>query len=500
MWLGAVECLMHWGLYSPNSVALVIGRTARSYGQIAAGAAELAESVKQAGLADQRVGIICSKKLQLLCGFYAAQLAGSSTVLYHPTWNPQALATAVSDTHPRGFIVDERGAELLASVPDTKHVIQCITLDPKRHTRPASIDTLPRRTQDDEWGIVFSSGSTGRPKPIVHTHYSIMSECLAWCIELGLTKDHTFYVTRPLYYTGGLVLALATLMTRGKLVADDYTDDNNEIEIKAKLQQAAEHTVIDHCFFVPEVARAILAADAVWTCQGNPRQILLMGSKVHAVEKQNLGKLFGCSIIESWGNSEGLGTITEPEDLENRPTSIGRPFLTERLWIMNDALEELAPGQAGHIVGSDETMFKEYANQPEATSRAKRRAFVVSDDIGFRDDSGFFYILGREEDVITYGERVLCAPGIERSILGVPGVREVYVNLKRSPTGVDVNVLLASDSGSFDDDRRTALYELIQGSAPNIALNVLVRVVDTLPKLSSGKVDRLRTRSIVVSD
>ena len=59
----------------------------------------------------------------------------------------------------------------------------------------------------------------------------MVTELTGWCLELGLRRKSTFYIGRPVFYTGGLVLALSTMMAGGTVIVDDYgkNDDNDEV-------------------------------------------------------------------------------------------------------------------------------------------------------------------------------------------------------------------------------------------------------------------------------
>ncbi len=499
MWMGAVECLAHWGVYDPARPAAVVDGTILSYGMIASAAATLALQIQAQGLHEQRLAIVCREKGSFLSALYGAQFAGCSTIVFHPTWRADTIATTIVDTNPAGFLVDQFGANVLAEQVNDKPLIHARSpAAAVSSSRLSFVQSVCPRGGDDEWGIIFSSGSTGRPKPIVQTNYSTMTECIAWCIELGLLKAQSFYVARPLYYTGGLALGLATLMTRGLLIVDNYTDDNSETEVLDQLEQAASKRMIDRCFLVPELARAILSCHRKWPYAGNPKTVLVMGSKIHVEEKAALATNFCCEVVESWGNSEGLGTITDPSDITTRPGSIGRPFLTERLWIMDDMLQQLPSNKAGYIVGSDETMFKEYANQPQATQNAKHDNLVISDDIGFRDDDGFFYISGRAEDVVLLGDIVLSMMDIEKDLRTLQGVKDAYVAAAKETNPLRFAVLIATDDSEGVDYWRNQLEQVIRAFVRATPLDIQLKLVKAIPKLSSGKTDRVSARALVL--
>jgi acyl-CoA synthetase (AMP-forming)/AMP-acid ligase II len=499
MWLGAAECVFHWGAYEPERSAILADGQCITYGALTSAAAALARDVKERQISGRRIGIICRDKVCFLSALFGLQFAGNSPVIFHPTWDDTTLAATIADTMPVALIVGDRDQERAGERWPQLPIIPIINETRKARESFSFNDSLQRLRPEQEWGVVFSSGSTGLPKPIVQTQYSNMTECVAWCIELGLVRDQSFYITRPLYYTGGLALALASLMTRGLLIIDNYDNNNNPDEILEELRRAAALTIVDRCFFVPEVIRPVLLLpQKVWEHTGNPKQVLLMGSKIHDTEKQKVSEYFGCEVVESWGNSEGLGTITDPHDLIARPSSIGRPFLTEQLWIMDEQLKPLPSRQVGRIVGSDETMFKEYANRPEATQLAKREDLVISDDVGFRDEQGYFYILGREEDVVILPGSTISVMNIESELRQSFLAREVFVGIVRKADSIDVAVLVVPSTPNVVDITEVKLR--VEAKLSGMNATVKACLVSEIPKLASGKVDRIRARALAFVD
>src|SRR5207248_99335 len=103
-------------------------------------------------------------------------------------------------------------------------------LAPAGSTKSFTVNSSwPQAAPNDEWGIVFSSGTTGPSKAIERNHYSMVTEHLGWCLELQLRRRTPFYIGRPVFYTGGLVLALSTLTVCGCVIVDDFADNEDHL-------------------------------------------------------------------------------------------------------------------------------------------------------------------------------------------------------------------------------------------------------------------------------
>ena len=104
-------------------------------------------------------------------------------------------------------------------------------------------------------------------------------------------------------------------------------------------------------------------------------KILIMGEPVPLGLKKETRDLLSVDIIESWGNSEGLGTITEANAVEIRPNSIGRPFLCDDNFIVDENNNKLPDNEIGRIAGKTNCAFSGYSqtSHPAASSGACSR-------------------------------------------------------------------------------------------------------------------------------
>jgi fatty-acyl-CoA synthase len=216
-----------------------------------------------------------------------------------------------------------------------------------------------------------------------------------------------------------------------------------------------------------------------------------MGGPISGDEKIRVSHLFRCNIVESWGNSESLGTITEAEDLANRPDSIGRPFVCDDLFIVDENLVPLAPGERGRIAGGIEAGFIRYCNRPEATDQARRDGLIISEDYGLQDEDGYFYILGRLSDNVVRDGRSIFLSQLEARIRSDEQINECCVTSIGDEEAVQIVAVVSptvkTDPGKILDrlNRMFPPYERID----------YVLLAD-IPKVPSGKIDRLACKKL----
>jgi acyl-coenzyme A synthetase/AMP-(fatty) acid ligase len=463
-----------------------------TYGNLNSLVNSAAYHISQADIPNERVGICVKSKFDFLVSLAGIVRAGKSAVLLNMGLSDEALSVNIKDAEVTSFIYDDTFSERIIAL--TKGLKKSHFLNIKKPTKDYSNKKAPEykiRNPEDEWGVLFSSGTTGIPKGIERDHNSMITELIGWCLELGLNRETSFYIGRPVYYTGGLVLSLSTLITCGRVILNDFKNDNDPNEIWGDYQSVLSELPVSWAFFVPEQIRAFTSiAETLRASPKEARGILVMGAPISGQEKVKASKLLNCEVVESWGNSESLGTITDPDDIRTRPNSIGKPFLTDELYIVDENCNQIIqPETYGRIAGNEEGGFCKYCNRPDATQQAKRNHLIISEDIGYVDRDGYFYICGRQQDSIVRNGETIFRSDIERKLRGLKWVSECFVSAKAiNDTSVElVAVIVPSDrhvtsKGDVLDRLNAVLNSNEQLSA--------VLFIDSMPHTPSGKIDK----------
>jgi len=220
-----------------------------------------------------------------------------------------------------------------------------------------------------------------------------------------------------------------------------------------------------------------------------------MGGLISGEEKLATSRLLRCNVIESWGNSESLGTITEAEDLNTRPNSIGRPFVCDDLSIVDEKLRPLPPGEHGRIAGGIEAGFVRYSNRPEATDEARREGLIISEDYGYQDETGYFYILGRLSDNVVRNGKSIFLSQVEARIRSDDQISECCVTSAGDEGSVQV-VAIVSPPVQIDAE---TLRTRLNATLPDGERIDRLLLMD-IPKVPSGKIDRLACKKLAADN
>jgi acyl-coenzyme A synthetase/AMP-(fatty) acid ligase len=216
-----------------------------------------------------------------------------------------------------------------------------------------------------------------------------------------------------------------------------------------------------------------------------------MGAPIAGREKQDLAAALDCTVRESWGNSESLGTITDDEMLRECPDSIGRPFLGDFMCIVDDNGDECPTGAVGRLAGGQLAGFTRYTARPTDTLSTKRRGLIISEDLGWCDSRGRFFIGGRLQERIRVGDQDVFLPKLEDE-LRAHGLAAPFCLTHRTADDV-IELGLLFESGTITESQVRASLEDIS-SPLSIAR---IAAVAALPRTASGKVDRAGAANIL---
>ncbi len=482
LYLSLHQSIRHWATYQPAKPALIEDDASISYRALQCGISKCRALISDLHLSRQTpVGILVVEKSKLIAAVSAALAEGHVPVLLNLWLEPQILRSMILDACCKAVMVDLAGERLAkASAQDLPRTsVPDFSAD---NIRMEDDRQAEERFVDDEWGIIYTSGTTGTPKGIVRSDLSMFTELVGWCLELPITSNSIAFIGRPVYYTGGLVLTAATLLVGGSVILP------HEWSVAA-YKSLMNTNVVDFAFLIPDQVRELIGsrlADASnWA---GPRRILTMGAPMPESLKRSVQEVLKCEYIESWGNSEGLGTITSELDARVRPTSIGRPFLSDELLVVDEDARPLPKGSIGRIAGWADSVLTKYQNREDLDRRFIRDRMVISEDLGYVDSDDYLYLVGRvSQRIVRKGEPIF-ATDIENIIICMQRVREVAVIGVHDAAEGEVPVAAVALKGEASENPDKFLAVANSKLLPQQQLK-RVYLVSGLPRNAAGKVD-----------
>jgi malonyl-CoA/methylmalonyl-CoA synthetase len=318
--------------------------------------------------------------------------------------------------------------------------------------------------------IVYTSGTTGKPKGAVHTHASLLAGVSALLTAWGWTHEDRLLLALPLFHVHGLCAGLFGTLTAGAAaIVFDRFDET------AILGGAPAGTMF---FGVPTMFHRLARTGEV-AALGCLR-LCVSGSAPLAADLWHALDGEGVKVLERYGMTETLLTLSNPLDGERRPGSVGVPLPG-----VDAAVDDVDDAGVGELLVRGPSLCRGY------WGRARSRPgdwFATGDLVSVADD-GYVTVRGRQSDMIITGGHNVYPAEVEDVLARHPGVAEVAVVGLPSEEWGEIVVAYVVGEVDHADLGEWAAAELAPFKCPRE-----VRVLPALPRNALGKVVRSELR------
>jgi fatty-acyl-CoA synthase len=383
-----------------------------------------------------RVAYVASNHLEYLVLEFALLKAGLVKVPLNFRLTPAELRWCMELAEVRLVVADTGAAASLDEVWETVEVLKVVIGE-----RPGwrSLDDLiasgaPSRVQaptgpDDLYHIRFSSGSTGRPKGIAISHRgaraAILGNTWVMCTSGRVESPRTLQVA-PLIYAGGWSV-LPTLLCGGTNVVLNRFDADETLK-------AISTQGIDWMFAVPTMLRRMSLSSELPSLRTAGISCLMLAGEPAAIPALEVVSKYTDALVQCWGQTEAPASTTLVSRAEMRSPelwrSIGRPVpgVEFSLVVDGEVLTALEPGREGELVIRTPSVTTQLIGaEDERQRRLLPDGWWRTSDLGYLDDEGRIYLVGRVSETIITGGTNIQPVEIERAFEERPDVREAVV-------------------------------------------------------------------------
>ncbi len=348
----------------------------------------------------------------------------------------------------------------------------------------------PPLGRDDVALLSFTSGSTGVPKATMHFHRDLLIIADAYAKEvLKVTPADIFAGSPPLAFTFGLGgLAIFPLRFGAAAVLIEEATPQKLVDV------IREHGVTIS-FTAPTAYRAMLAASAAPQDFASLRIAVSAGETLPAAVFEEWTAATGTPILDGIGGTEMLHIFISNRLGEARPGCTGRPLSGYEARIVDENMQEVAPGTVGRLAvrGPLGCRYLADARQREMV----QDGWNLTGDAFVQDQDGFFHFASRTDDMIVSAGYNIAGPEVEAALLKHPAVRECAVIGREDLTRgciVEAHVVLAPGA-TGDEAMVQRLQDHVKATIAPYKYPRSVVFAEALPKTESGKVQRFRLRS-----
>jgi len=474
-----------------------------------------ADFFKKSGLnPGDRICIFMDKIPELYISFLGILKMGGIAQPLFSAFGDESLLTRLENAGTSAILTQRKHVSKVRKIrdrlPDLRHIIvvDAPASALKEGETPYDMYSAPRveefecyKSNADTPSVLhYTSGTTGQPKGAQHVHYSLISQYLTSKWVLDLQDNDIYWCTADPGWVTGTSYGIIGPWSNGVTQA-----------------------VLDSGFNA-ERWYAFIAKHRITVWYSAPTAIrLLMKEGVPAAKKHDLSSLRHlCSVGEPlnaeaviwsreaydlpfhdtyWQTETGSIVITNYPGMNIKPGSMGKPFPGITATVVDP--EKYAPidqaGKVGLIALKPgwPSMFRSYWNNREQYESKFKNGWYISGDRASIDQDGYFWFVGRDDDVINAGGHLIGPFEIESALLEHPAVAESAAIGKPDPINMEVvKVFVALKPGhQADDDLELKIMNFIRKRLSPLAMPQEIEFVDSLPKTRSGKIMRRLLRA-----
>ncbi len=469
-----------------------------------------------------RVAIAMRNYPEWIEAFIAVLHIGAIAIPMNAWWTSEELEYGLSDSGARLVIADEERARRIATVECHAVVLTVRTstevaaelgflrVEDEVAAAPDALWFLPEIAPEDDATIMYTSGSTGIPKGAVSTHRGIVSGAMNFLVS-GLTllqlsqaagvkppEQHIMLLNVPLFHvTGAVPVLLVSIAVGRKLVIMSKWDAGEALRLIEK----------ERCTYfvgVPTMSLELMQhPDRDKYDLSSLGDIGSGGAPRPPEHVERLAAAFpGKHPVQGYGLTEtnGVGAGNFRDNYRAKPASTGRasPPLVELRIDAGDGPvgAGLESGNVGEVCIRSVCNCRGYWNNPEATIAAfPGDGWFRSGDLGYLDADGYLFIVDRKKDIIIRGGEKISCQAVEAALYGHPAVAEASVfGLPDDRLGEIVGaVVYAKPGAALEAD---ALHDFVAGDLAAFEVPAQIWISpEQLPKLASGKIDKVSLRT-----
>lgn len=453
------------------------------------------------------VGILAPDSAEWATTFFGTIKIGAVAVCLNTLLQSDEYDYILQDSRLRVLIVHESLLPLIEPLRDHHTTLQQVVVigQPQRANdflftqwltdQPTQLAIAPTH-RDDFCSLHYSSGTTGQPKGMFHAHkdYALIAQNTG--VELfGLTEsDRTFSVAK-LFFVYGL---------GGNLVLPWYVGASIVLYAgSARSGAGVLETIVRFkptiLYSVPTAYITMLTISDIANRYdlSSLRLCISAGEALPAAIWQHWQIQTGLEILDTLGCSETFHTFlaNRPDDL--RPGSSGKPSPGYEVRIVDEAGEDLPPGEIGNLLVKGESTVLFYLHQYEKSRQTFHGEWLATGDKYYVDDDGFYWHAGRSDDMFKVGGLWVSPVEVESVLLTHPAVLECAV-VGQPDTQALLKPKALIRLRDSDSAGNTLRRDLLQHCGAQLAAYKCPRwieFVEELPKTATGKIQRYKLRS-----
>jgi acyl-CoA ligase (AMP-forming) (exosortase A-associated) len=493
--------------------ALVHGDQRLSFREVDERVSGLAQGLREAGMVrGDRVGIYLDASVPQAVSIFGVSRAGGVYVPINGLLFPEQVGHIARDCQMKGLITTRDKAGSLSEVIKETPSLDFLVLvgDEGPVDIPLSTYTfeeLCALTPPSDWrdhgiekdlaAILYTSGSTGKPKGVMLSHAQVMAGSSIVSTYLEITETDRILAVLPFSFDAGMNQLMTAWQQGATLLLINFVFARDVVQTLVK-----------------ERVTGLAGVPTFWSLLAQPSSSLHKQPMPHLRYITNTGGAMPQTVLARlrellpatrvylmYGLTEAFrSTYLAPEELERRPTSMGKAIPDTEILLINEEGKPCKPGEVGELVHRGPTVSMGYWGQPELTAKVLRphpflprevgdvERVCYSGDYVKMDAQGFLYFVGRRDTMIkSSGFRI--SPNEVEEVLFKSGLLKsaAVIGLPDEILGQSIKAFVVGQEGV--ELSVEALREFCASNMPRHMVPKAIERLDQMPKTTSGKVD-----------
>jgi len=494
--------------HEPDRMAVVDpdGREV-TYGELGRAANQLVHGLRAAGVPPGGgVALVMPNSVEVLALYFAALQAGwYLTPINHHLVGPE-IAFIVEDSEADVFVAHERFAEACTAAADETSLPpeQCFAVGDVPGFRPFAqlTEGQPTTAPEDRAGgqaMHYTSGTTGKPKGVRRKLSGVPPDAAAVGSQhfLGMFgvkpgDDNVHLCGSPLYHTAVLAFVGASLHLGHPVVLMDRWTPETMLQLIDRYKVTSSHMVptqLHRLLALPDEVKAKYDVSST-------RSMVHAAAPCPVEIKQRMLDWWGPSIWEYYAATEGGGTLVTPEQWLAKPGTVGLPWPSSEIRVLDDEGQDCPPNVPGTVYMKLAAADFEYFKDKDKTQANRKEGFFTVGDIGYLDEDGYLFLNDRKSDMIISGGVNIYPAEIEAAFLTHPKVADAAVfGIPHPDWGEEIKAVVEAAPGAEAGDELTA--ELLAHCAERLAKFKLPKSIDytdEMPRDPNGKLYKRKLR------
>ncbi len=338
--------------------------------------------------------------------------------------------------------------------------------------------------EEDEALIIYTSGTTGRPRGVTLT-FKNLSHSPRVLGTFGSPYLDVIGVALPMSHIAGFICLTQILDGTSTMVIFDQISPQS-------IMESVERYKVTGFWSVPPIFQFILQyPHRKGYDTTSLKFVAMMGMTVPLALMQDFQREFPhVRVLTGFGLTETSPYITlcDPQHPRSKLGSLGRPVPGAEVKIVDDKMD-VAQGSIGEIITRGAHVMKGYYNQPEETAKRIRNGWLYTGDVGYFDQDGYLWHLGRKDDLVIIGGLNVYPAEVENVLKQMSQVSEAAVyGISDGIRGKILKASVVLSPGERISPRE--LLEFCRRNLANFKVPKQIEILDRLPKGHVGKVEK----------